>query len=88
MSRKGQKVALDWDAPNLSAGEEPAWASFDYLKLRETLETIVAAMEASAQDVAEDADSPPAAKLQLVVSNDEPGSADLPVVEGPEKPAA
>ena len=55
MSRNNQQVALDWNETKLTPGEEPAWASFDYLKLRETLETIVAAMEASARDVEQDA---------------------------------
>ena len=80
MSRKGQNVAFDWDEAKPSAGEEPALAKFDYFKLRETLETIVAAMEATAEDVGQDADTTeadtpskePDAALRLVVSNAQP----------------
>jgi hypothetical protein len=75
MSRKSGQVALDWNETKLPAGEEPTWASFDYLKLRETLETIVAAMEASAREVEQAPLSSEEGKadstLHLAVSNDQ-----------------
>lgn len=46
---EAQKV-LDWANGKLPAGERPPWAVLDYFKLRETLETIVAGLEAAAQE--------------------------------------
>lgn len=64
-----QNAALDWteSAPSM---DDTLWARFDYFKLRETLETIVSAMEATAQ-----ADSPLSepdtdGTLRLMVTND------------------
>ncbi len=76
MSRnESRTLALDWaEAENKQpSGEESYWAKFDYLKLRETLEAIVSAMEATAQQ----AESPaaefePDSTLRLVVSNGQP----------------
>ena len=65
-----QNAALDW-AENPPLADDTLWARFDYFKLRETLETIVSAMEAT------QVDSPPFepeadGTLRLVVSNDRP----------------
>ena len=66
-----QNATLDWaESPPLA--DDTLWARFDYFKLRETLETIVSAMEATAQ-----LESPPSepeadGTLRLVVSNDRP----------------
>jgi hypothetical protein len=84
MSRnKNHKAALDGPPGERSPGEECYWARFDYLKLRETLEAIVAAMETTAK---EDLPSEAAAdtKLRLVVSNDRPDDEREPPAEGPE----
>jgi hypothetical protein len=43
--------ALDWAEGKQPPVEGPAWATLGYMKLRETLETVVAGMEAAAQDV-------------------------------------
>ena len=65
-----QNAALDWaESPPLA--DDTLWARFDYFKLRETLETIVSAMEAT------QVESPPSepeadGTLRLVVSNDRP----------------
>jgi len=66
-----QNATLDW-AENPPLADDTLWARFDYFKLRETLETIVSAMEATAQ-----LESPPSepeadGTLRLVVSNDRP----------------
>ena len=65
-----QNTALNW-AESASSADDTLWARFDYFKLRETLETIVSAMEAT------QVDSPPSepeadGTLRLVVSNDRP----------------
>jgi hypothetical protein len=90
VSRKdGQNAALDWAESTSPVSDDSPFAKFDYLKLRETLEEIVAAMEAAAQPM----EPPPSEQepdntLRLVVSNDDPDTTvDLPG-KGTEKPAA
>jgi hypothetical protein len=90
MSRnEGQKAVLDRADSKFPLDDESQWIKFDYLKLRETLEAIVASMEASAQQ----ADEPPSERepdstLRLVVSNDEPEDAEVPPSDGSEKLSA
>jgi len=81
-----QNAALDWaESPPLA--DDTLWARFDYFKLRETLETIVSAMEAT------QVDPPPSepeadGTLRLVVSNDRPekGGDSLPDAPAEHKP--
>lgn len=81
-----QNAALDW-AISAPSADDTLWAKFDYFKLRETLETIVAGMEATAQ-----AESPPSepgadGTLRLVVSGDQPErDEDLPLDGQAEQP--
>jgi hypothetical protein len=49
MSRGERQKLLDWAAGEPVAGDAPPWVSFDYLKLRETLEAIVSGMAAATQ---------------------------------------
>ena len=79
-------TALNW-AESASSADDTLWARFDYFKLRETLETIVSAMEAT------QVDSPPSepeadGTLRLVVSNDRPekGGDSLPDAPAEHKP--
>jgi hypothetical protein len=51
--------AVDWTDGTQPNAEGAPWAALGYFKLRETLETIVAGMEAAAQDV----DSAPPAEV-------------------------
>ena len=84
MSRnESQTLALWAEAENKqTSGDESYWARFDYLKLRETLEAIVSAMEVTAQQAeAPSSEPPPDNTLRLVVSNDPPESEDPPAGE-------
>jgi hypothetical protein len=91
VSRKDvQNATLDWAETASPVSDDSPFAKFDYLKLRETLEAIVAAMEEAAQPT-----EPPlkqeqetGSTIRLVVSNDEPESAESLALEGSEKPAA
>ena len=65
-------------------GEACYWARFDYLKLRETLEAIVSAMETTAKEDQPASEAEPASTLRLVVSNDRPENEENPSAEGPE----
>jgi hypothetical protein len=84
LRNKNHKAALDWPPGEPSSGEECYWARFDYLKLRETLEAIVSAMEATAKEDAPAPEAEPDSTLRLVVSNDRPESEEDRTAEGPE----
>jgi hypothetical protein len=77
-----QNAALDW-AEGAPSSDDTLWARFDYFKLRETLETIVSTMEATAQ--AELPPSEPEAEgaFRLVVSNDRPETDEGSPPDGP-----
>jgi hypothetical protein len=66
-----QNAALDW-AEGTPSSDDTLWARFDYFKLRETLETIVSAMEATAQMESPPSEAEADGTLRLVVSNDRP----------------
>ena len=66
-----QNAALNW-AESAPSADDTLWARFDYFKLRETLETIVAAMEATAQPECPPSEPQAGGALRLVVSNDRP----------------
>ncbi|MGH6825314.1 hypothetical protein [Methyloceanibacter sp.] len=85
MSRNNNhKAASDWPPGERSPGEDCYWARFDYLKLRETLEAIVSAMEATAKDDQPAPVPEPESTLRLVVSNDRPETQEDPPAQGPE----
>jgi hypothetical protein len=87
--KDGQNAALDWAESTSPVGDDSPFAKFDYLKLRETLEAIVAAMEAAAQPMEPPpSEQEPGSTLRLVVSNDDPVTAVDHAEEGAEKPAA
>ena len=71
MKAELQRV-LDWADGKLATGAEPPWAWYQYAKLREAVEEVIACLEASTPQV----DSLPRAGthrnggLRLVVSND------------------
>jgi hypothetical protein len=44
------RTVLDSADEKQPSGEGPAWAALGYMKLRETLETVIAGMEAAAQE--------------------------------------
>ena len=83
-----QHAALDWTAGISPTSDDPSWAKFDYLKLRETLEAIVAAMEAAAQPVEPQSEWEPESTLRLVVSNDELENSKGSTLDEQEEPAA
>ena len=46
MKRKQLEQVRAWAIEKLSTGEEPPWAWYQYMKLRETLDAILAGMDA------------------------------------------
>ncbi len=61
---------LKWTNAKLAAGQEPPWAWYQYMKLRETLEVILAGMEAVTTDHSPQSVPHPERHLRLVESTD------------------
>ena len=81
-----QNATLDWaESPPLA--DDTLWARFDYFKLRETLETIVSAMEATAQMELPPSEPETDGTLRLVVSNDQPEEGEDSPPDGPAEPS-
>jgi hypothetical protein len=74
MSRDQRHKVLDFAAGELATADMPPWASFDYTRLRETLEVIVQGMEAAAQHVEGSPPSEPEldSTLLQIASDDQP----------------
>jgi hypothetical protein len=76
MTRHELMRLREWANEKLATGEEPPWAWYQYMKLRETLDAILAGM---ASTVTHREDSPQSAEhqdthLRLAVNNDLPDS--------------
>jgi hypothetical protein len=74
MSRDQRHKVLYFAAGELATADMPPWASFDYNRLRETLEVIVQGMEAAAQHIEGSPPSEPQldGTLQPAASDDQP----------------
>jgi hypothetical protein len=47
MTRADLERVRDWTQEQLTTGDQPPWAWFQYMKLRETLDAILAGMDAT-----------------------------------------
>ena len=66
----------DWADAKLATGAEPPWAWQQLSRLRETIDGIIAGMEATQQTASlQESEERPATGLRLVVSTDRPDSA-------------
>ena len=61
---------LEWASEKLAAGQEPPWAWYQYMKLCETLEAILAGMDSTTTDHSPQSAQHPEKHLQLVDSSD------------------
>src|SRR5262249_13684095 len=77
MTRTELERVLNWANDKLAAGAEPPWAWYQYMKLRETLQAILAGIQAASPRTESSPQSEPlsAGGLRLVVSNAQPDSA-------------
>ncbi len=83
MQAELQKVR-DWADAKLATGEEPPWAWYQYMKLRETLDAILGGIDATTTVSSPQSPEHPGAHLRLVDSTDQqdtaqPHSVGLPV---------
>jgi len=80
MTRAELQRVLDWANDKLATGAEPPWAWYQYMKLRETLEAILAGVDSTSSQTESSPQSevPSVGGLRLVVSNAQPDSAPRP----------
>jgi hypothetical protein len=69
MTKADLERVREWANTKLATGEEPPWAWYQYMKLRETLDAILAGMAAvSPTESSQQSGSRPGAHLRLVDS--------------------
>lgn len=71
MKREDLQRVRDWADAKIATGEEPPWAWFQYMKLRETLDAILAGMAATTLQTASSpvSEPRPGTGPRLVASN-------------------
>jgi hypothetical protein len=65
----------DWAKSRIEAGQEPPWAWYQYMKLIETTEAILAAQNAVKTECSPQLDARSETRLRLVAEADQPGTA-------------
>jgi hypothetical protein len=75
MTRAELERVREWATQKLATGEEPPWASCQYMKLRETLDAILAGMAAVTPQDLPESERHLGKRLRLVASTDSPESA-------------
>jgi len=70
--REELEKVRSWANDKLSAGHEPPWAWFHYMKLRETLDQILAEMASTTTESSQQSDAHPGARLRLVGATHQP----------------
>lgn len=69
------KLILEWSKAKLAQGEEPPWAWYQLMKLRETVEAILAGMAVTTTDHSPQSGEHPGKHLRLVGDSDQPDTA-------------
>ena len=72
-----------WAHEKLQGGSEPPWAWYQYMKLVETADAILAGMEATTTESSPQSDQRPERHLRLVGSTDQQDTAQLRPAETP-----
>ena len=77
MTRAELEQVHEWALQKLATGEEPPWAWYQYMKLREALEAILAGMDAVTPQTANSPREAPHREmhLRLVATTDLPDTA-------------
>ena len=65
----------EWADAKITSGQEPPWAWFQYMKLRETLDAILAGMDCVTTEHSQQSEQQPEKHLQLVEATDPPDNA-------------
>ena len=77
MTRAELERIRDWALQKLAMGEEPPWAWYQYMKLRETLDAILAGMDAATPQMENSPQEAPRSgtRLRLVEATSSPDTA-------------
>lgn len=80
MTKEELERVREWALAKLSAGQEPPWAWYQFMKLRETLDAILLGMDAVTQQTesSQPAAARPGTHLRLVAATCSPDSAPQP----------
>lgn len=68
MTKEQLTAVRKWANDKLSSGEEPPWAWYQYMKLKETLDAILAGMDAITTESSQQLAERPGMHLRLVDS--------------------
>jgi len=83
MNRTELERVRQWADEKLATGAEPPWAWFQYMKLRETLDAILAGMAATTMESSQRSETRRGARLRLVASIDQQDTAQLRPADSP-----
>ncbi len=75
MTEPDLALVCEWARAKVATGAEPPWAWYQYMKLIETLETIMASTACVTTERSRQSDLHPDAHLQLVVATGQKDSA-------------
>ena len=75
MTRDELQRVRDWADAKIATGEEPPWAWFQYMKLREVLDQMMAGMTAVRTENLQQSVLHSESGLRLAVSNTQPSNA-------------
>lgn len=75
MTREELENARAWADEKLATGQEPPWAWYQYMKLRETLDAILAGQDAITPLGSPESGVRPETRLRLVACSDQPENA-------------
>ncbi len=68
--RSKLEIVREWANAKIASGQEPPWAWFQYMKLRETLDAILAGMDSVTTEHSQQAAQHPEKHLRLVEPTD------------------
>lgn len=69
MTREELEKVRSWADEKIATGDEPPWAWYQYMKLRETLDALLAGMAATRTVGSQQSEQHPETALRLVASN-------------------
>ena len=76
MTREELQKVRDWATDKITAGQEPPWAWYQYMKLRETLDALLAGMAATrSMDHSRQSEQHSGSHLRLVDASDQQDTA-------------
>ena len=74
MTRQELEQVREWADTKIATGEEPPWAWFQYMKLREVLDQILAGGDAVRTESSQQSERPSGTGPRLAVSNTLPST--------------